>query len=238
VELSDLGRGGITMKYFLLQVSVLTFLAGCANFSRISEMPDVRALSFDYGDVLGECPLGEEPVLLYDDGLIRVRQCEKSGVACAEIQTSSKACQLTDAITACLRQGVKKLVLFWIGPDCVMNDDMTQEPCTMPLCPAVSLGSVGGPLVSINVARGGCIIVNGQRMSSERDLVSYLRTVERLDANAEVIIRPDRNSHVSSLRRIVNACTSNGIWKVFLAGKNDERKCTIYPINIPCPKDY
>ena len=80
--------------------------------------------------------------------------------------------------------------------------------------------------------------MNGQRMSSERDLVSYLRTVERLDANAEVIIRPDRNSHVSSLRRIVNACTSNGIWKVFLAGKNDEGKCTIYPINIPCPKVY
>ena len=222
------------MKCFL-QVAVLTLFAGCANFSRISEMPGIRALSLVHGEVLVECTQGEEPVLLYDDGSIRVWQCKESDVACVEIQISSEACQLTGAITACLRQGVKKLVLFWRGSDCVVNDDMTLEPCAMPLCPAIKLDSFSGPLVSINVVRGNCIFVNGKRISSERDLVSYFRTVKSLDPNVEVVIKPDRKSHVSSLFRIVNACTSNGFWNLFLEGKNDEGASTIYPINIPCP---
>ena len=92
------------MKNFL-QVFVLTLFAGCANFSRISEMPDVLALSLVHGELLVEYPQGEDHVLLYDDGSIRVGLCKESSVACAEIQTSSKACQLTDAITACLRRG-------------------------------------------------------------------------------------------------------------------------------------
>lgn len=222
------------MKNFL-QVFVLTLFAGCANFSRISEMPDVLALSLVHGELLVECPQGEDHVLLYDDGSIRVGLCKESSVACAEIQTSSKAYQLTDAITACLRRGVKKLALFWRGSDCVVNDDMTLEPCAMPLCLEVKLDSFSGTLISINVVRGNCIFVNGKRMSSERDLISYLRTVKCLDPNAEVVIRPDRKSHVSSLLRIVNACTSNGFWNLFLEGKNDEGASTIYPINIPCP---
>ena len=217
------------------QVFVLTLFAGCANFNRISEMPDVLALSLVHGEVVVECPLGGNPDHLYDDGFIRVWQYQESSVACAEIQTSSKACQLTDAITACLRQGVKKLVLFWSGADCVVNDDMTLEPCAMPLCPAVNLDSFSGTLVSINVVRGNCIFVNGREMTSEKDLEAYFRTVKCSEPNAEVVIRPDRKSHVSSLRRIVNACTSNGIWNVFLAGKNNEDECVIYPINIPCP---
>lgn len=223
------------MKY-LLQVVVLTLLAGCTNINRISEMPDIRALSFAHGEFLAECPLDEEPDHLYDDGSIRVWQCEKSDVACAEIQISSEACQLTDAITACLRQGVKKLVLFWSGSDSTVNNDMTIEPCAMPLCPAINLDSFSGPLVSINVVRGNCIFVNGKRMSSERDLVSYLRTVKCLDLNVEVVINPDRKSHASSLFKIINACTSNGIWNIFLVGKNDECENTLYPINIPSPQ--
>jgi len=133
---------------------------------------------------------------------------------------------------------VKKLALFWRGSDCVVNDDMTLEPCAMLLCPEVKLDSFSGTLISINVVRGNCIFVNGKRMSSERDLISYLRTVKCLDPNAEVVIRPDRKSHVSSLLRIVNACTSNGFWNLFLEGKNDEGASTIYPINIPCPNVY
>ena len=222
------------MKNFL-QVFVLTLFAGCANLSRISEMPDIRALSFARDESLVECPLGDNPDHLYDDGSIRVWQCKESDVACVEIQISSKACQLTDAITACLRRGVKKLALFWRGSDCVVNDDMTLEPCAMPLCPAVKLDSFSGTLISINVVRGNCIFVNGKRISSERDLVSYFRTVKSLDPNVEVVIKPDRKSHVSSLFRIVNACTSNGFWNLFLEGKNDEGASTIYPINIPCP---
>ena len=222
------------MKCFL-QVAVLTLFAGCANLNRISEMPDVRALSLAHGELLVECPLGENPDHLYDDGSIRVWRCKESDVAYAEIQISSEACQLTGAITACLRQGVKKLVLFWSGSDCFVYDDMTLEPCAMPLCPAVNLNSFSGTLVSINVVRGNCIFVNGKRMSYERDLGSYFRTVKCLNPNPVVVIRPDRKSHVSCLSRIVNACTNNGIWNVFLEGKNNEGESTIYPINIPCP---
>ena len=222
------------MKNFL-QVFVLTLFAGCANFSRISEMPDVLALSLVHGELLVECPQGEAPVLLYDDGSIRVGLCKESSVACAEIQTSSKACQLTDAITACLRRGVKKLVLFWSSSDSTVNNDMTIEPCAMPLCPGVNLDSFSGTIIPVKVFRGNCIFVNGRETTSEKDLEAYFRTVKCSEPNAEVVIKPDRKSHVSSLRRIVNACTSDGIWNVFLAGKNNEDESVIYPINIPCP---
>ena len=222
------------MRNFL-QVAVLTLFAGCANFSRISEMPDIRALSLARGESLVECPPGENPDHLYDDGSIRVWRYKESDVACVVILTSSKACQLTDTITACLKQGVKKLVLFWSEPDYVVNDDMMLEPCVMPLCPAVNLDSFGGTIVSINVVRGNCIFANGKGMSTERDLVSYFRAVKRLDPNVEVVIKPDRKSQVSSLFRIVNACTSNGIWNMFLEGKNNAGENTIYPINIPSP---
>ena len=220
---------------FILQISVLSLFVGCANPSRISEIPDIAAMSFVHGEVVAEYPSDGDVVRLYDEEYILVWICKGSDVACAEVQASSEMCQLTDAITACLMRGVKKVVFFWKGSDPVVKNDVALEPCAMPLCPAVNLDSFRSRIVLVNLVRGDCIFVNGMAIRSEEEMYSCFEKLKCSMPNAEVAIRADKRSHTSSIRRIVRACTSSGFWNIFLVGQNDEGQSTIYPINVPCP---
>ena len=216
-------------------IIILALLVGCVDCERVSRSSGVAALLLSHGDHIEECLPGEETSYLYDDGQVCAWRSTKSDVAYVEADASAKMQQLADAITACLSLGSCKPVLFWKGIDCASSEAQTLELCSLPLCPPITVSKIRTSVVNVDVRRGGCVFVNGRRISSVNELSSCLRKIRQANPSPEVVIRVDKRSQVSSLRQIVNSCTANGIWDVFFVGQNASGQCTVCPVNVPCP---
>ncbi len=218
-----------------LQMLGIVFLVGCVNVARISDSPCVMAMRVDHGEVLEECVPDEHSRYLYDDGFIRVRMCAGRGIAIAEVQSVAETSRLADAINACLCLGVRKIVMFYSGLDGATTDECSLELCALPLCPRINATPSRKSLVFVDVVRGDRIIVNGEFAESNDVLDVNMKRIKASNPKAEVFVRADRMSHAWSLRKVCNACFRNGIWDVFLIGRDSTGQCTVCPVNVPCP---